>query len=129
MKTSPVHATWHQADKASRGISGALADWITAFVGSWAFVILHMLWFGIWIFFKIEDFPFGLLTMIVSLEAIVLSTFIMMSQNRQADRDRAQATADYETNLLAKQEIEELQTRLARIETEKLDKILEILKK
>ena len=125
--TNPLVRTWHEIDKASRGIGGTLADWVTTFVGSWAFVILHILWFGIWIIFKVEAFPFGLLTMIVSLEAIVLSTFIMMSQNRQADRDRTQATADYETNIAAKNEIEELQIRLTRIEEEKLNKILEIL--
>ena len=78
---------------------------------------------------RIEPFPFGLLTMIVSLEAIFLSTFIMISQNRQSDRDREQALADYTTNVEAKKEIEELQMRLARIEDKKLDKILELLEK
>lgn len=65
--------------------------------------------------------------MIVSLEAILLSTLIMMSQNRQSDRDRLQADADFETNVEAKKEIEDLQLRLARIEDEKLEKILKIL--
>ena len=126
---NPLVKTWHEIDKSSRSFGGKLADWVTTFVGSWAFVILHIIWFVGWVVFDIEPFPFGLLTMIVSLEAILLSTFIMMSQNRQTQRDRAQAQADYETNLSAKEEIEELQTRLARIETEKLDKILEILRK
>ncbi len=133
MKTNPhinpLVKTWHEIDKASRGLAGTLADWATTFVGSWSFVIIHIIWFGGWIIFKVEPFPFGLLTLIVSLESIVLSTFIMMSQNRQTDRDRTQAQADYETNLSAKEEIEELQTQLSRIETEKLDKILEILRK
>lgn len=129
MKTNPLIKTWHEIDRSSRSIGGKLADGVTTFVGSWSFVILHIIWFGGWIILKVEAFPFGLLTMIVSLEAIMLSTFIMMSQNRQTQRDRAQAQADYETNISAKEEIEELQTRLARIETEKLDKILEILRK
>ena len=88
-----------------------------------------MIWFALWIVLPVEEFPFGLLTMIVSLEAILLSTFIMMSQNRASDRDRVQAQADYQTNLEAKREIEELQVRLARIETEKLDEILKLLRK
>lgn len=129
MKTNPLIKTWHEIDRSSRSIGDKLADWMTTFVGSWSFVILHVIWFGGWIILDIEPFPYGLLTMTVSLEAILLSTFIMMSQNRQTDRDRVQAQADYETNVSAKEEIEELQTRLARIETEKLDKILEILRK
>lgn len=75
----------------------------------------------------VESYPYSLLTMIVSLEAILLSTAIMMAQNRQSERDRHQADADYETNVTAKNEIEELQVRLARIEDEKLEKILKIL--
>jgi len=77
----------------------------------------------------IEPFPYGLLTMVVSLEAILLSTLIMMSQNRQSERDRHHADDDYRTNVEAKVEIEDLQARLARIEDEKLDKILKILER
>lgn len=120
---------WHTAHLDSRKWADRLADIITNFVGSWSFIIIHILWFGIWILFKVEEFPFGLLTMIVSLEAILLSTFIMISQNRAADRDRAQAQADFETNVSAKEEIEELEKHLARIENEKLDRILSLLEK
>ena len=63
------------------------ADYITAFVGSWLFVGIHAIWFIAWITFHPEPFPFGLLTLLVSLEAIFLSTFVMMSQNRQAEKD------------------------------------------
>ena len=69
-----------------------VADKITTFSGSMLFVYLHILWFGCWIGFGVEDYPFGLLTMIVSLEAIFLSTFVMISQNR-ADAKR-QVIAD-----------------------------------
>ncbi len=69
-----------------------VADVITAFSGSMLFVYLHIIWFGCWIGFGVEDYPFGLLTMIVSLEAIFLSTFVMISQNR-ADA-RRQVIAD-----------------------------------
>jgi uncharacterized membrane protein len=69
-----------------------VADRITAFSGSMLFVYIHILWFACWIGFGVEDYPFGLLTMIVSLEAIFLSTFVMISQNR-ADAKR-QVIAD-----------------------------------
>ena len=85
------------------------------------------MWFGFWIIYPVEVFPYGLLTMIVSLEAILLATLIMMAQNRQAERDRHQADDDYRTDVEAKAEIEELQTRLTRIEDKKLEKILKIL--
>jgi uncharacterized membrane protein len=86
------------------------ADRVTAFAGSLNFVYLHAAWFGIWIALnvglfgvalKFDDFPFGLLTMIVSLEAIFLSTFVMVSQNRQAARSDIRAQLDFETNLRA----------------------------
>ena len=69
-----------------------IADAITTFAGSMTFVYIHILWFGCWIGFGVEKYPFGLLTMIVSLEAIFLSTFVMISQNR-ADAKR-QVIAD-----------------------------------
>lgn len=119
--------SWHDWYVEERSAGERIADKITAFVGSWPFIYIHLVWFGFWILYPVEPFPYGLLTMIVSLEAIVLSTFIMMSQNRQAERDRRQATADYETNLAAKDEIEDLQRRLHRIENDKLERILRIV--
>ena len=64
-----------------------LADRVTAFAGSMLFVYIHIIWFACWIGFGAESYPYGLLTMIVSLEAIFLSTFVMISQNR-ADAKR-----------------------------------------
>src|SRR5689334_20512459 len=64
-----------------------VADRITAFSGSMLFVYIHVVWFGLWIGLGVERYPYGLLTMIVSLEAIFLSTFVMISQNR-ADAKR-----------------------------------------
>jgi uncharacterized membrane protein len=72
---------------APRDLGAKAADVITAFVGSWAFVGIHAAWFILWILLRLEAFPFGLLTLLVSLEAIFLSTFVMMSQNRSAERD------------------------------------------
>jgi uncharacterized membrane protein len=85
-----------------------VADVVTAFAGSLQFVYLHSVWFGLWILVNIglvgaavefDRFPFGLLTMIVSLEAIFLSTFVMVSQNRQAMRTEVRSQLDFEANL------------------------------
>ena len=84
------------------------ADRITAFAGSLNFVYIHSVWFGVWVLLNVgvlgaslvfDKFPFGLLTMIVSLEAIFLSTFVMVSQNRQAARENVRADLDFETNV------------------------------
>ena len=89
----PVNpALLRHAQERAESEQNRVADRITAFSGSMAFVYLHIIWFSCWIGFGVEKYPFGLLTMIVSLEAIFLSTFVMISQNR-ADAKR-QALAD-----------------------------------
>lgn len=116
--------TWHDRHHETLTIGERIADSVAAFVGSWTFLILHAAWFAGWIALTVEPFPYGLLTMIVSLEAIFLSTFIMISANRQSDRDRHHAEADYRTNLEAKNEIEQVQRSLSRMENVKLDALL-----
>lgn len=97
----------HLLDSVSRAQDRA-ADAVTSFAGSLKFVYIHSLWFGLWILvnigilgasLKFDKFPFGLLTMIVSLEAIFLSTFVMVSQNRQSARADIRSELDFETNL------------------------------
>jgi uncharacterized membrane protein len=83
----------HQEER-TKDAQNRIADKITAFSGSMTFVYIHIVWFGLWIGLGVEKYPFGLLTMIVSLEAIFLSTFVMISQNR-ADAKR-QVIADQE---------------------------------
>ena len=104
------------------------ADKITAFSGSMAFVYIHAIVFAIWIVLNLiqdkkgfDPFPFGLLTLIVSLEAIFLSTFVMLSQNRQAKQADLRAELDYEINVKAESEIEEIKIMLAEIKVQ-LDK-------
>src|SRR5437588_11754893 len=70
------------AKQRAESVQNRIADRITLFAGSMAFVYVHVLWFGLWIGIGVERYPYGLLTMIVSLEAIFLSTFVMISQNR-----------------------------------------------
>jgi uncharacterized membrane protein len=80
------------AKKRADSVQNRIADQITAFAGSMWFVYIHIIWFSCWIGLGVEKYPYGLLTMIVSLEAIFLSTFVMISQNR-ADAKR-QVIAD-----------------------------------
>lgn len=75
-----------------------------------------------------DVYPFILLNLLFSTQAAYAAPIIMMSQNRQNERDRANAEADYKTNIEAKREIEELQKKLNTLEIEKLDKIIEMLK-
>jgi uncharacterized membrane protein len=90
------------ADQRRERLQDRVADRITRFAGSMVFVYVHVLWFGAWIVFRVEHYPFGLLTMIVSLEAIFLSTFVMISQNR-ADEKR-QVLADHEWQIVQEEE-------------------------
>jgi uncharacterized membrane protein len=95
-------ALLEHAEKRSARFSDRLADQITRAAGSMPFVLLHVVWFATWIIFGVEEYPFGLLTMIVSLEAIFLATFVLISQNR-AD-ERRQALADHEWRLVQLEE-------------------------
>ena len=90
------------AEERAESAQNRVADRITTFAGSMAFVYIHLIWFAVWIAVRIEDYPFGLLTMIVSLEAIFLSTFVMISQNR-ADFKR-QAAADQQWKMVQEED-------------------------
>jgi uncharacterized membrane protein len=91
----PVNpALLKHAEQRRKSLENRIADQITRFAGSMTFVYLHVIWFAAWIILGVEHYPYGLLTMIVSLEAIFLSTFVMISQNR-ADEKR-QVLADHQ---------------------------------
>ena len=103
-KVTNAHTRFHRAHDAQDRI----ADKVTNFAGSLNFVYIHTVWFIIWIALNVgmvgaslqfDKFPFGLLTMVVSLEAIFLSTFVMVSQNRQAVRSNIRSQVDFEANL------------------------------
>ena len=78
-------------------LESRVADRITAFSGSMRFVYVHVIWFTCWIAFGVEPYPYGLLTMIVSLEAIFLSTFVMISQNRADEKREVLANQQWTT--------------------------------
>ena len=80
-----------------QSIENRVADRITAFSGSMRFVYIHIIWFACWIGLGVEAYPYGLLTMIVSLEAIFLSTFVMISQNRADTKREVLANQQWST--------------------------------
>lgn len=84
------------AEERSMSVQNRIADVITRFAGSMRFVYLHIAWFCLWIAAGVEGYPYGLLTMIVSLEAIFLSTFVMITQNRQDDARRHLADREWQ---------------------------------
>jgi uncharacterized membrane protein len=127
---------WHQKHRENMTSGAKLADMVATRMGSWGFIIIQTLIVAMWMVLNIvgiiehwDPYPFILLNLLFSTQAAYAAPIIMMAQNRQSERDRHQAEEDYETNRKAKEEIEELQARLNRIEVEKLDKILEILQK
>jgi uncharacterized membrane protein len=85
------------AQKRADDAQARVADAITRFAGSMTFVYLHVIWFASWIGFGVENYPYGLLTMIVSLEAIFLSTFVMISQNRADAKQQVVADQQWQT--------------------------------
>jgi CRP/FNR family transcriptional regulator, cyclic AMP receptor protein len=97
------------------------ADWIADFSGSIPFLMIHVVFFAVWIGLNIhavpfapmfDPFPFGLLTMAVSLEAIFLSVFVLLSQNRQAAKDRIRGDIEYEVNIKAEMEVAHLHEKV-----------------
>ena len=129
-----THKTWHEQHKASLGFGQRLADKVASGMGSWKFIIIQtilvILWMGlnvVGIVYHWDVYPFILLNLLFSTQAAYAAPIIMMAQNRQNERDRAQALADYQTNVDAKLEIEALQKKLDAIETQKLDKIIQLL--
>ena len=100
-----------------------VADWISEFSGSLPFLFIHLGIFFVWIVLNVgylartsvggfDPFPFGLLTMVVSLEAIILSVFVLLSQNRQVARDRVRNDIEYDVNLKAELEVGHLHEKV-----------------
>src|SRR5512132_2597221 len=117
-------------------IGQRIADAVAATMGSWTFIIIQSFLLMFWIALNVtayvqqwDPYPFILLNLALSFQAAYAAPFIMISQNRQAERDRHQAEEDFRTNIEAEQRIEDLQRRLASLEVNKLDRIIELLEK
>jgi len=105
------------------------ADAIAAFSGSISFLLLHAVWFALWIGWNtlgphhFDPFPFGLLTMVVSLEAIFLSVFVLISQSRQAAKERVRSDIEYEVNVKAEMEVAALHEKLDRLHEQIVERL------
>jgi uncharacterized membrane protein len=125
---------WHEKHRESLSFGSRLADSVAKSMGSWSFIvvqtILVILWMGLNLVgyvYHWDVYPFILLNLLFSTQAAYAAPIIMMAQNRQNERDRMQAQADYQTNIDAKLEIEGLAILLKSIEVDKLDKIIKML--
>ena len=134
MKASTNPKTWHEKHRDTLTFGQMLADKLALSMGSWPFIISQTIIILIWLILNIigfiyhwDPYPFILLNLLFSVQAAYAAPIIMMAQNRQAERDRHQASEDYNTNIEAKKEIEELQIALARIENDQLNEILKML--
>ena len=111
-----------------------IADWIAWFSGSMQFLIVNLLWFVVWIAIntlplgvsQFDPFPFGLLTMIVSLEAIFLSCFVLISQNRQSEKDHIRSDIEYEVNIQAEKEVAYLHEKMDHIHEQMLERFSDV---
>src|SRR6266487_3316236 len=113
-----------------------IADSVATTVGSWPFIIIQSCVLALWLIVNSlawinhwDPYPFILLNLALSFQAAYSAPFVMMSQNRQATKDRLTAENDYKTDVKGEHRIEALQRKLAAIETNKLDRIIEILEK
>ncbi len=125
---------WHETHKETMSFGDRIADSVANGMGSWNFIIWQSIIVILWMVLNVigfirhwDEYPFILLNLIFSTQAAYAAPIIMMSQNRQNERDRIQAANDYKTNLEAKKEIEDLQLQLSKLELEKLDRILALL--
>jgi uncharacterized membrane protein len=125
---------WHAKHKAQLTAGQRIADTVAATMGSWTFIIIQSIVLMVWIVLNViawvqhwDPYPFILLNLALSFQAAYAAPFIMISQNRQSERDRHHADEDFRTNVEAEQRIEELQRRLAAIEVNKLDRIILLL--
>lgn len=125
---------WHKKHVETLGFGSRLADSVAKGMGSWRFIIIQSFFVIIWMslnllgfFYHWDVYPFILLNLVFSTQAAYAAPIIMMSQNRQSERDRIQAQADYQTNIDAKEEIEALTKMLNKLDVEKLDKIIAML--
>jgi uncharacterized membrane protein len=125
---------WHEKHLNLSKRGDRMADAVANGMGSWRFIIIQSTFVLIWMSLNVAGFiahwdayPFILLNLIFSTQAAYAAPIIMMSQNRQSQRDRVQAQEDYYCNMEAKKEIEALQIQISTLETNKLDKIISML--
>lgn len=133
-KQQKATKNWHDEHLEKLSFANRLADSVANGMGSWRFIIIQTILVAVWMLLNLigliqhwDPYPFILLNLLFSTQAAYAAPIIMMSQNRQNDRDRAHAEADYQTNIEAKLEIEALAKQLNKLEVEKLDKLIAMM--
>ena len=128
--------TWYEQKEAEESFGDRLADYVANGMGSWSFIIAQTVIVAAWMILNFvafinhwDPYPFILLNLLFSTQAAYSAPIIMMSQNRQSERDRAKAMADYENNIASKEGIENLLSKLDGKQSAKLDRVLELLEK
>jgi uncharacterized membrane protein len=135
----PAARNYNEEEEDRRTTVMKAADWISEFSGSIPFLLIHCVLFFLWIIDNVgplsrssyggwDPYPFGLLTMAVSLEAIILSVFVLLSQNRQVARDRVRNDIEYNVNLKAELEVAALHGKLEELEIDLLTRLARIEK-
>jgi uncharacterized membrane protein len=112
-----------------------LADFTAAFSGTFSFLLMHVFWFAVWIGINVgmvpsietfDPYPFGLLTMVVSLEAIFLSCLVLISQNRQGAKDRIRSDVEYDANIRAGLEVTQLHVKIDQLQEQVLTRLAQL---
>lgn len=123
--------TWHDKHMKDLSFGDKIADKVAVLMGSWKFIILQTIFLTFWIVlnaigivYQWDLYPFVFLNLVLAIMTVYSGPIIMMSQNRQSDRDRLQASEDLRIDIECKKDIESLLFALSRIETEKLDSIM-----
>lgn len=131
-------ASPNQVVEEKLGTLGKIADFAAEFSGRFSFLLVHGIWFGAWIAANMglvpgieafDPYPFGLLTMVVSLEAIFLSCMVLISQNRQAAKERIRSDAEYEANIRAGLEVTQLHVKVDGLYEQVLNRLATIERK
>ena len=127
----PVARDWHADFDAGLTLGQRVADRVAAFGGSWTFILLFLGFMGVWMLLNsagksFDPFPFILLNLILSMLAALQAPVIMMSQNRQAAKDRVDAQHDYEINMKAELEILALHTKLDHLKEQQWVTLIEL---
>ena len=130
---SPVARNVNVEHAERRTLGDRVADRVAATVGSWHFIIVQSVLLATWLIlnsvawvYHWDPYPFILMNLVLSFQAAYTAPIIMMSQNRQAEKDRLQAEHDYETNIKAELEIQELHTKLDLLRVAQWEELLEL---
>lgn len=129
--TRPAHT---HVTGAAQTLGERVSDWVTSLIGSWKFIIVQAMILALWIIMNVigwiqqwDPYPFILLNLVLSFQAAFTAPIIMMSQNRQSTIDRARAEHDYDVNIKAELEIEQLHEKIDLLREMEMKRLIEVI--